>query len=389
MTTDTYQPNADQLVAVLRHEFVHRKPSRPIVRSKPRARANTLGQFVSSLLIILGVAFIHRGLTHEIEGDLSPAFAGALIPFPMQIEGREALSRPDAPGDVGLVENIKADLASLSSHLARKGSKQTAAYEENIRALTSFQRHQASEGFVASSPMLQGEFGAGKTGLWQAYNQSPDEPWVAAQYLDVTYFADLDFPYPLYHHNLCGQLAVIAALRLDLEDGLRLFKQIEGWEPIAEITGKWVKMSGEKILSERGRTTSGYTLVNFIQEAADGSLDASFDYGYLEFDEIAKMLKQGKLLIALVNIDGSRRGKLRPYHQSDDQIAHWVAILDAVEAAGGPSLVRVYNPFMNQEEFYTWQAFSAAWSETKGNTTPYGLVIAEPIAGPQTNARTQ
>lgn len=85
--------------------------------------------------------------------------------------------------------------------------------------------------------------------------------------------------------------------------------------------------------------------------------------------------------MALVNIYTIQDGKLDSVADSSNAASHWVTILDVTETFNGETLVRVYNPYYNQEEIYTWETFSEAWADTEGNTyTHYGLVVADPTS---------
>ena len=44
-------------------------------------------------------------------------------------------------------------------------------------------------------------------------------------------------------------------------------------------------------------------------------------------------------------------------------------IEDMIMTKSGETLVRIYNPFMNREEVYTWDEFAAAWEDTGQNST--------------------
>jgi len=270
--------------------------------------------------------------------------------------------------------------AYLLRHSADMGGMDQEVMEEMLVILLLAHLGRNIDGRVADYPMLEREYGRGKTGQWEAHSD-PDNPENATQYLDVWKLANLNLHRPYYHRNLCGELAVMAALHLDLKEGLRVFKDVIGWEPTDNEGEEWDLMSGEDILLNRKKTTSGYTLVNFFETVTEGALDASFEAGFVEPAAIANMLREGKSLVALVNIDTLESGQLGPLDQSNGPAAHWVTVLDVVEPPEGPKIVRVYNPYMNQEEFYTWDTFTDAWSQTRGNTTQYGLVVAEPTSG--------
>lgn len=143
---------------------------------------------------------------------------------------------------------------------------------------------------------------------------------------------------------------------------------------------------GYEILGKSEVGTTDYSLTQFLDaygwnaECKAGELDAS---------EMSRLLREDKAVVALVNTDSSLPvsdyGNLTSVDATTknhgNPTAHWVTVLDVVEPPEGPKIVRVYNPYMNQEEFYTWDTFTDALSQTRGNTTQYGLVIAEPTSG--------
>jgi hypothetical protein len=268
----------------------------------------------------------------------------------------------------------------LLRHSKEMGGIDQAVLEETHKLLMLAHLGDDINGRRTYSTMLGGDYGKGKKGSWEEHTdpEKGDDP---AQYLDVNELAEFGRYWPRYHFNLCGELAVIAALDLDLKEGLLLFKKVNGYEPLNADGTKWGSISGEDILNDRNKTTSGYTLANFFEKASGGALEASFKAGNIKAEEMANMLNEGKSLVALVNIDGNQDGRLDALDQSGDAIAHWVTVLDVVEPPEGPALVRVYNPYMNREEVYTWDTFQDGWAHTEGNTTQYGLVVAEPALG--------
>ena len=76
------------------------------------------------------------------------------------------------------------------------------------------------------------------------------------------------------------------------------------------------------------------------------------------------MLEKGDKPIALVTIDGN--GKLSAFDDLSNPISHWVWVQDMITTKSGETLVRLYNPFSNKEEIYSWDEFSTAWNKTGG-----------------------
>ncbi len=279
-----------------------------------------------------------------------------------------------------ILELGEAYWACLLRHSQEVGGIDQAVLEETHKLLMLAHLGDDINGRRTYSTMLGGEYGRGKKGSWKDYSRNELDPNDPAQYIDVATLAELDRIPPYYNSNLCGELAVMASLDLNLKEGLTIFKEVDGYEPLDEEGTKWGLMSGEDILNYN-RTTSGYTLANFFEKASNGALEASFQSGNIKAEEMANMLNEGKSLVALVNIDCNQGGRLDDQNQSGDAIAHWVTVLDVLESPEGPALVRVYNPYMNREEVYTWDSFQDAWAHTEGNTTQYGLVVAEPALG--------
>ena len=173
----------------------------------------------------------------------------------------------------------------------------------------------------------------------------------------------------------------MAALGLTLHQGLRLFAEVKGWEPGADMI--WRSISGTAILSDPNHTTSGATLRNFIEAVRPGGFQTSWHIGGDPSPaDLQARLQDKEHLIALVNIKtGDHEGIITPLVENQIAAAHWVTILDVINPPGLDSpLVRVYNPYMNVEELYDWGTFQDAWQHTNGNTSQYGLISARPIS---------
>jgi hypothetical protein len=105
--------------------------------------------------------------------------------------------------------------------------------------------------------------------------------------------------------------------------------------------------------------------------------------------DMARLLAEGKLLTAVVNIDTTGAGgMLRDFDDSTKQVAHWVNVRAVEQTGNGEWMVRVYNPFENREEVYSWDEFKESWSKTGGKNDKgeswfnqaYGMVVATPPA---------
>jgi hypothetical protein len=205
-------------------------------------------------------------------------------------------------------------------------------------------------------------FGSGVSGTWQSYQGGAN----AAQYLNLNKL--LGSGYPAAHYNLCGQLAVTQALGLSAVEGLRLFSEM--------FNGDY-----DRILRDPQHTTGFGDLMTMFR-AADWtaayrnqgtdpkSLGTAADLG--------AALDGGNRVIALVNINGSGRIQSVGESDQDKDIAHWVTVTGVETGPSGETQVRVYNPFTNHEEVYSWETFEAAWQQTAGNSSQHLMVIGTP-----------
>ena len=225
----------------------------------------------------------------------------------------------------------------------------------------------SQEGQAAEHPILPGDAGRGVSGAWRTFGVQGAS---AAQYLNLKKMLGSRFPNP--HFNLCGQLSVISLLGLGVQEGLQQFVNLP--------TG-----DGDDILADPKQGTLGSKLVEFVQLASGGRLRAEFRRAQnpaqpaptFEPPDMLAHIDAGASLLALVNID--RNGRIKPLAESVKKIAHWVGVIDVVAPRKGAAAIRVYNPFPNREEFYTWPNFQGAWKATEGNSSKYAVVIARPV----------
>ena len=254
----------------------------------------------------------------------------------------------------------------LAGWLKRRPARRNWSQESLAEAMNLYYAGIKKEGTVAEHPISKSDYGRGVEGEWadlQASNAN------AAQYLDL--FALLGRGFPRSHFNLCGELTVCAILDLELDAGLKQFRDTP---------------SGADILASKGHGTSGPQLSRFIKAATDDEMTAEFTRAasssrpipVLEPEGMLEALNKGGLMVTLINIEGFRNnGLLKPVDESRKTIAHWVAVIDVSALRDGEHLIRVYNPFQNQEEIYTWPHFKASWDKTDGNFSRYGVVLAE------------
>jgi hypothetical protein len=159
-------------------------------------------------------------------------------------------------------------------------------------------------------------------------------------------FEDGVNPFPTVHHNLCGQLAVMEALGVSLEEGFEVF------------AGMGDRYQG--ILKDSSREVYG-TELQYLFAAFNRYADVRVGDNELDQDIIA-----GNKVIALVTI---KNGVL---HEQGNT-AHWVHV-----KTYGSSTVTFYNPFINETETLPRELFDAAWQSTPGNTGEYVKVVASP-----------
>lgn len=234
---------------------------------------------------------------------------------------------------------------------------------------------------------LAEDYGLGRE-PWSDYNPDPE----VAQNLNL--FEILGYGYPsTVHKNLCGELAVMAAMGLSLEEGLDLFAEVETSRMIVETNEDgqqkitWPRIFGKDLLTDvietgGGSATHSWQLKDFFEQASGGGLEAEH-LSYPAGDppgasDVARMLVEGKSMVALVNIDTMDRGRLQTEELSGDSAPHWVTVTGIIPTQNGQTVVRVYNPYQNSEELYSWESFSGSWENTEGNEGHCQLVVAKP-----------
>ncbi|MFP2926257.1 SH3 domain-containing protein, partial [Pyxidicoccus sp. 3LG] len=242
-------------------------------------------------------------------------------------------------------------------------------WQAAVREQTSLLFDGVPEGGVrVDSPFLgaDSELGRGQVGPWNRYAVQEGS---AAQYFNLEkVFGE---GWPQSHYNLCGPLAVGASLGLTPLQALTLFKDSNGTVSESSLKGRGTTAGGELMTM--------YEAAGWTSEYVAGSMTQP--------EDMARLIAEGKQLIAVVNIDTQGAdGMLRDFDDSTKQVAHWVNVRAVEEGANGEWMVRVYNPYENREEVYSWDEFAASWSETGGTNAdgttwannPYGMVVATP-----------
>ncbi len=183
----------------------------------------------------------------------------------------------------------------------------------------------------------------------------------AAQYLKLVYlFAAVgDLNYKDYtddyfnpHFNLCGELAVMEAVWVSLEEGLKKFRD---------------SVSAD-ILRNMSAQTSVTHLETYFEAFGWNSDHSQDDYSGTGLKE---EVSNGHSTLALVTID-NQQGQVN----ANGNTAHWVGIKDIADGE-----VRIYNPFTNKIETYDWENFRSAWAQTPGNNSRYLFITGEPPDG--------
>jgi hypothetical protein len=91
-----------------------------------------------------------------------------------------------------------------------------------------------------------------------------------------------------------------------------------------------------------------------------------FDVAYEDLDrhlscqELEDEIHSGKMLIAFVILDCRGSNSCGGMDQQGGEANHWVVVEDA-KAVGDGGWIRMYNPYWNQEEIYTYEEFENAW----------------------------
>ena len=211
------------------------------------------------------------------------------------------------------------------------------------------------DGTVAN--VLSGpDYGKGRE-IWEPYNKDQN----AGQYLNLQLLLG-DPGYPSTSHpNLCGELAVMAAIGYDLKDGLRIFSGLT-FDRVDD-DGNPYNITGKEILEKR-LTTSTADLEEFMNTLLEKK---GITYERAKYDitkgEFENNIDHGTPMIALVNLNG-KTGFIDQAQKNNGDIPHWVTILNVFTNSQDVKLVLVYNPFNNQQEFYNWDTFNSAWEET-------------------------
>lgn len=228
-------------------------------------------------------------------------------------------------------------------------------------------------GVEVTSPLIATSrgwpWGEGGVGEWKAHHDTGQDP--VAQYLDVgTILKGEGHDYT--HGNLCGELSAMSVMGLGIVEGLTRFAGLGADYQAILANGERLTHATnlETFLSSQGWNIVGQQ-PGFEADPKMKDLDGNFSATDTYKNNHAKdptpqavqsLLEQGGALLVLVNIDGADDGMLESVGSSAQDITHWASVVDVTENAQGQTYVRVYNPYQNREEVYSWADFKAAWN---------------------------
>lgn len=158
----------------------------------------------------------------------------------------------------------------------------------------------------------------------------------AAQYLDV---GDI-VGFTRRHTNLCGEFCVAALAGVNVMPLLKTW--YEKYKPARRILEKNIGTGLtdlQAILANYGLTGEPFAYSPVVAPASPSRLK--------------ELLRSGKRAICGVSMNGC--GLVDP----QGTICHWVLLEDILRVGTG-GWVRLYNPFMNREEVYTYDVFMAS-----------------------------
>lgn len=186
-------------------------------------------------------------------------------------------------------------------------------------------------------------YGAGAAG-WQRYHT-----YGAAQYLNLRKLfqaiGDPDYAeYPVRHKNLCGELAVMEAVGVSLEEGFRRFRDMGA--------------GYASILKDADEGTVSDHLIRFFGAFDDHSWHAKL--GPSTWEGVKWAVHSGKTMLTLVSFDTSNGGSV----SQSGNAAHWVRVTDVKNGR-----VFYYDPYSNlRGKSVTRKQFEDAWMKTPGNS---------------------
>lgn len=199
----------------------------------------------------------------------------------------------------------------------------------------------------------------------------------AEQYLDLGLIPgvpdDIISPFS-FHSNLCG--ALVASTLVEIEPAYFIWSTLYfddwGWDFYSnpdQGTNKYQLMDTFDYFGWESRldTTPAYNYQCGGSRIIPGANDRA---GQPFLCQIADWLGSGWVPVVGSNLwADSAHGILYSQEYAPNSnyryAPHWVAVLQLISSKDGFSYVRIYNPFQNREEFYTWNDFYAAYQYGK------------------------
>ncbi len=165
--------------------------------------------------------------------------------------------------------------------------------------------------------------------------------WGGAQFIDVAQVVG----HPINtidgrHYKLCGEFCCATVAGKDIYDLLKDWKRDN-------------PDTAMRVLTEHVGT-SAYELKNILRIYGINarSIDMSKSRDELTASRLREQFAAGKAAITGVKVGNVHQGRLDPNQTVD----HWVVLEDVIPA-GTDGWVRIYNPYLSQEEVYTFATF--------------------------------
>jgi len=178
------------------------------------------------------------------------------------------------------------------------------------------------------------------------------------------------------HYNLCGEITVAVTIGVEPIEALFRFEGIYIEENGVVFT------DGSAILEDHSMGTDAGDISALLREygwQGERVGNTGDPYPWRDHrdwqpkaDQVAQHLNEGRAVIALVNLD-TNSNFVEPVDGHTDA-THWVSILQVMETQDGDAVVRIYNPYQNREEWYSFDTLVDAW--TPGPN--YRAVVATP-----------
>jgi hypothetical protein len=171
------------------------------------------------------------------------------------------------------------------------------------------------------------------------------------------------------HFNLCGQIGSALMMEVDPVEALIVFEGIPGGSDILENPHEGTNPNDLiALLAEYGWEGErvGYTGDPYPWRRFNG------DSFRPKYEQIADHLLNGRGINALVNLD-TGSDYIEPLDRTADA-GHWSPILQVMTTRDDQQLVRLYNPYQDREEWYTFEHLVKSWTPSAN----YMAVVATP-----------